>query len=405
MLHGPDALRERLTEVGRHLVAHEAMWRELPFHRLECSWERDHPALSAWLRSRPAEVARAFDDDPRAAHGHPELDALRAGCARIAAVGALDPRGPAVDASVHGRHVPGRKWSQIESIVAAAPRAGHVVDWCAGKGHLGRTIGAATGASVVAVERDPSLAADAEVLARESGVDLVARVADVLTEPLDALFRPGVVVVGLHACGALTDAALRQAGPRDAQALLVPCCFHRVAGPYDGVDTEFPAASRLAAEVGPRVDWGMLRLPGRVEAFSRERRQILRQRAMAWRLALDLLVREATGEDRHTTPSSGERTTLEQSFAAWVRDVVERDGLSVPPRWDPARAEAAGWGRLAVVQALGAVATSFQREIALFWVLDRAIAVVEAGREDVAVGVACEEALTPRNLGLRLGGG
>jgi hypothetical protein len=124
---------------------------------------------------------------------------------------------------------------------------------------------------------------------------------------------------------------------------------------------------------------------------------VARRRELAWRLGLDLLLREASGVDLYTQVGSVSSAMLDLPFAAFCERLATRDELSLPPRYDAAKAEAAGWERARLCRALGVVRCIFRRPVELWLVLDKACFLAENGRE-VALGTFCARAVTPRNL-------
>jgi hypothetical protein len=129
-------------------------------------------------------------------------------------------------------------------------------------------------------------------------------------------------------------------------------------------------------------------------AISGERRR-KRARGMAYRLGLDLLLRQAGAPDftpvAHTPPKLSA-----QGFRTFCETVAERDGLQLPT-FQEAAAEAAGWERYGHVRALSLVRSRFRRSLELWCWLDRALALQEAGWE-VAIGTFTHRSVTPRNV-------
>jgi len=63
-------------------------------------------------------------------------------------------------------HIKGRKWEQITAFVQHLPDAGlPVLEWCAGKGHLGRLIARARGVDVLSLEWQAILCEEGQAFA------------------------------------------------------------------------------------------------------------------------------------------------------------------------------------------------------------------------------------------------
>ncbi len=415
------------------LRRHRALWEPRPFAEHHPAWLDELPDVARWLAALdgaqvdavdgPAEGRAGEDGVPRFPAAAPKLLGALAGEARaLCAVGPLEaldePRDaphPAARSSAGSARtrfrVPGRKLAQIDAfLAAAAPALGApgrdrrgaapVVDWCAGKGHLGRTLAARLGTPVLGVERDPALCEVGAALARRAGVapepgaDFL--VADVHTPQAWAPLAAARGAVALHACGALGEELLRRGSERGTPALaLAPCCHHKLA-PGVQVRTPLTATARAA---GLPLDRGDLRLATADEVVAPGRLRRARRREQALRQGIDLLVREATGVDRYTPLGPLTREELSSSFEVAARSVAGRLGLPLPTRWDPDQAARAGVERARRARGLGLLRAIFRRPLELWVSSDRALFVAERGY-DVALGTFCPRRVTPRNLAI-----
>ena len=125
--------------------------------QLQLPWETEHPALSQWLRQRSLAEAEASHNQPHhlpAPAPFPQLaaHALRLGTVDKLPTHTLEPARHRLNVDV-----PGRKWQQIEAFGAAltfTQTPAHWLDWCAGKGHLGRRL-LQPGQHLTCLEYDP----------------------------------------------------------------------------------------------------------------------------------------------------------------------------------------------------------------------------------------------------------
>jgi hypothetical protein len=294
-----------------------------------------------------------------------------------------------------------RKADQVRPLAAVAAAvardvgASRVVDWCAGKGHLGRAVAAQTGRPLTTIERDPRLSAAGRALALEEGVECQEVNADVHNEPMARHVDREAVVVALHACGTLTDHLIGQALLRRPVALVLsPCCYHR------GHESVARTPTSVAGRRRPlTLDHSALRLSTLDEGPATPGARARRHREQAWRLALDLLVREGSGRDAYTPLGRLPNGWFNEPFERFVARVAARDGLALPVAWDPGRALAAGQARAHTARALGAMRAQFRRPLERWLLLDRAQRLVEGGYE-VSLGTYCDRRTTPRNLAL-----
>lgn len=380
----------RFKALDTFLIEHQGLWRPRPFTHRQLPWEADHPALSHWLRQRSLA-------DAEAAHNHPyDLPApapFPQLAAQALALGAVDklPATPLEPA----RHrlnvdVPGRKWQQIEAFGAAlgfAQTPKHWLDWCAGKGHLGRRL-LQTGQHLTCLEYDPALIAAGQALSEHHGLPATHRLQDVMADvALSAEHTP----VALHACGDLHVRLLQLASSAGCKQLaLAPCCYNRIGTERYQALSSAGQASALQLSLD---DLG-LPLSETVTAGTRVRRQ--RDTSMARRLGFDHLQRQLRGCDDYLPTPSLPSAWLDKPFAEYCRELAALKGLSTGEQ-DWLALEVHGWRRLAEVRNLELVRGLFRRPLELWLVLDRALFLRENGYR-VEVGSFCEAALTPRNL-------
>lgn len=365
------------------------LWRPAPFHTPWPPWADSRPDLAQALMDLEEDRVEALASDPAALV--PWLDEHVPGLADLEAATRLAPSAhppfPAAERLTWG--IPGRKLDQITAFAQAigAPR-GPVLEWCAGKGHLGRLLAGQWAAPVASLELDPGLCRAGEGLASRAGVSQSFISADALA-PASTHHLKGCHGVALHACGDLHLALLKGAADRGAAALdLAPCCYYRTAAPvYQPLNPE--AALPLSRDE--------LHLPvtETVTAGARERR--LRDRHMAWKLAF-LAWRERVAPDRRgVTFKPVPAAWLAGDFAGFLERLASREGLPLPTRGESATLEAKGWLRRHQVARLGLPRLAFRRALEVWLARDRALYLERAGYQ-VTLGVFCPRQVTPRNL-------
>ncbi|QZP21615.1 methyltransferase [Pseudomonas sp. DR208] len=380
----------RFQALDAFLIEHQGLWKPRPFTHLHLPWETQHPELAQWLRQRSL-------DDAETCHNHPHDLPAPAPFAQLAAharaLSAVDklPTQPLAPA----RHrlnvdVPGRKWEQIEafgSTLQFAQAPTHWLDWCSGKGHLGRRLLQADQA-LTCLEYDPALIAAGQALSDHHGLPATHRLQDVMA---DVAIHAEHTPVALHACGDLHVRLLQLASAVGCKQLaLAPCCYNRITA-----DTYQPLSNAgRASTLQLSIDDLGLPLSETVTAGKRVRLQ--RDTSMARRLGFDQLQRELRGLDEYLPTPSLPARWLDKSFADYCRELANLKGLSTGEQ-DWAALEAHGWRRLAEVRNLELVRGLFRRPLEVWLVLDRALFLGENGYK-VDVGTFCDPALTPRNL-------
>ncbi len=380
-----EALARRFHRLGALLDAHAGLWRPAPFHVPRPAWCAAHADYAAHLLALvDAEAASLAGDNAAlvdlAGRFLPELLQLH----ELTALPRLQEPHEVPEESA-SRHMPGRKRAQIGAFAAGVgPVARPVLEWCAGKGHLGRHLARRWGVPVISLEWDGALCADGERLAGGVGQTFVQ--ADALAAASAGLLT-GRHALALHACGDLHLALLRGAVAQAAPALdLAPCCYYRIATP-DYLPLNADANLRLSR------DELHLAVTETVTAGTRERRE--RDRAQAWKLAF-LEWRAARGVARDKTFKPAPAAWMADGFAAWIERLAAREGFASDeadwPAW-----EAAGWRRLAEVRRLELARLAFRRPLEIWLALDRALFLARHGYR-VRLAEFCGRELTPRNI-------
>lgn len=389
------ALLQRFNALDAFLVAHQALWKPRPFTHQTLPWEQQYPELATWLRSRTLEQAEASHNQPTALHEAPApFPELALQAERLSQIGDL-PQQPSADLPPRfSVDVPGRKWQQIRAFgsslrFARSPQ--HWLDWCAGKGHLGRVL-AHGGQKLTCLEYDPALVTSGAELSQRLGITSQHIEQDVLAESAAAQLHAEHSPVALHACGDLHVRLMQLASAAGCRQLAIaPCCYNRV------VSADYQPLSTTAQGSQLHLSLDDLALPmsETVTAGNRVRQQ--RDQSMAWRLAFDRLQRELRDVDTYLPTPSLPPAWLKKTFANYCRDLAELKQLPAVGERDWQRLEAAGWQRLAEVRNLELVRGLFRRPLELWLVLERALYLQEQGY-DVHLGQFCPTHLTPRNL-------
>ncbi|WP_437880106.1 methyltransferase [Pseudomonas sp. LRF_L74] len=394
MLSG-NHLLERFQALDVFLLEHQHLWRPKPFVALRLEWETQLPALSTWLRRRSLEQAEADHNRPHLIEAPAPFSALARTALALSEVDALPAIPSAAPSSRQNVDVPGRKWQQIEAFGAClqfrqAPA--HWLDWCSGKGHLGRLLASGGAAALTCLEHDPALVAAGQRQSDRLHIAAQHRLQDVMAAGSELHVRADHTPVALHACGDLHVRLLKLASAAGCGQLAVaPCCYNRIAG-EQYIPLSMPAA---ASALELSLDDLRLPLSETVTAGSRQRRQ--RDQSMARRLSFDLLQRQLRGSDGYLPTPSLPVAWLHESFEHYCRHLASLKTLEITGQIDWDDLERQGWQRLAEVRNLELLRNLFRRPLELWLVLDRALYLREQGYH-VRLGSFCPYELTPRNL-------
>ena len=387
-------LLSRFQALDHFLLAHQALWRPRPFTHLHLPWETQHPELAHWLRSRCLADAEAAHQQPQQLEAPAPFTALAAQAQALTALAELPSHTLTAAPARLNVDVPGRKWQQIEAFAsrldfAQPPR--HWLDWCAGKGHLGRRL-LQHGQQLTCLEHDPALIASGQQLSEHHRLHVSHVQQDVLAADAATRLGPQHSPVALHACGELHVRLMQLASAAGCRQLAIaPCCYNRISS------SQYMPLSDAAKASALHLSLDDLALPisETVTAGARVRRQ--RDASMARRLGFDLLQRSVRGSADYLPTPSLPAQWLDKPFADYCRDLADLKGFSITGQHDWPALEAAGWQRLAQVRNLELVRGLFRRPLELWLVLDRALFLQERAYQ-VRLGLFCAAPLTPRNL-------
>ncbi len=389
-----EHLLVRFAALDAFLTEHQALWKPRPFTHLHLPWEESYPQLAAWLRARTLEDAESAHNQPALLEAPEPFASLAAMSLVLSAVGELPSFGLETAGHRLNVDVPGRKWQQIEAFASrlmfTAP-ATHWLDWCSGKGHLGRRL-LQHSQQLTCLEYDPALVTSGQALSQRHQLHALHVEQDVLAPGVASLLNTSHTPVALHACGDLHVRLMQLASEAGCKQLAIaPCCYNRISS------TAYQPISRagLRSDLQLSLDDLSLTASETVTAAARVRRQ--RDTSMARRLAFDLLQRKFRGVDEYLSTPSLPSSWLDRSFADYCHHLAALKELSTTGTQDWPALEAAGWQRLAEVRNLELLRGLFRRPLELWLVLDRALFLSDRGY-DVRLGTFCEPPLTPRNF-------
>jgi len=383
-------LAQRFRQLDTLLAEHAWLWRPQPFKQARPAWCARLPALCDTLLALNDDELVTLTGD-----GEALLALLAEHVPALAALQPLSalPEHPKQTLSDLGPHfhsaIPGRKWQQITAFAAALGSARTpLLEWCGGKGHLGRLLAAQWQQPVLTLEHNRELCEEGERLAGRVRIAQEFLLDDALAPSADAAVS-GRHAVALHACGELHRSLVRRAVAAKVPALdFAPCCYH-----LHG-DEQYKPLTPGARLLLTRDDL-RLAVTETVTAVGREVRR--RDQEMAWKLGFDRLRRSVNGSDAYLPIKPIDKAWLSLDFAGFCRALAAREGVDLPSdiEWD--EYEAAGWQRQRETMRLSLVRHAFRRAIELWLVLDLVNYLVSHGYE-VSLGTFCERGLTPRNI-------
>ena len=292
--------------------------------------------------------------------------------------------------------MPGRKQAQIESFTACLPaHQGPYLEWCAGKGHLGRLVSLHRQAPILSLELQGQLCDEGRLLAERDGANMTFTCADAFAPESAVLIAPEHHVMALHACGELHTHLLERVAERGARGVTIsPCCYHLIRTSHYRPLSAAASASELVLS---KAD---LKLPLQETVTGGARIARLREQEVVWRLGFDCLQRQVRGVDEYLPVPNMQKSLLTGTFEAFCGWAAERKGIVLPTGLDyPAWLEH-GERRFGDVARMELVRHLFRRPLEIWLALDRALFLQEQGYR-VEVGEFCAKPMTPRNILIR----
>tara|TARA_B100000809_G_scaffold63738_1_gene60529 strand:- start:5381 stop:6637 length:1257 start_codon:yes stop_codon:yes gene_type:complete len=398
--------RQRFRALSQLLSQHEKLWRPLAFQNISLPWQHDHLQLSLALEQlsmSSAESLQASSVDlatwlkpylPVAT----ELLTLCHLPKPITSPG-LQPYPHSFECGI-----PGRKWQQVQAFVGAIGQTDQLslplLEWCGGKGHLGRCASWQWTQGGDSIDINADLVNKARRLSERFSIPLQHRQADALAASGRQVVAADQHALALHACGGLHLQLIEQAINMGTQRLsIAPCCYHLFLGEHSWNKASecYQPQSNLAKYLDLKLQASDLRTCVQQTVTAPEHDRRLRKTLQAWRLGFDLLQRELSGQDQYLPVPALANRWAKTSFIEVCQHIAELKSIALPGSVDWALWEARGLERLQWVTAFDLVRMAFRRPLELWLVLDRALKLEEADYK-VELSEFCPPSLTPRNI-------
>ncbi|WP_456295934.1 SAM-dependent methyltransferase [Vibrio sp. AK197] len=391
-------MQNRLAFLDAFLIQHQTLWRFEPFQLSRhpaYPWQGSHHELCQWLDrlSFPEVDALLASEADLLRHLAPYIQDLQQ-AAKYTEFATIHSALPALS-SVLDNGIPGRKLSQIQALSAHALSSSFGdswLEWCAGKGFLGRQLCVHSLKPVLSLEYQQGLCDAGETLVNTLGITgQQFQQIDVLSEEVDAFVQPSQHAVALHACGDLHQTLLRKVVERGLVATTIsPCCYHLTASESYQPLSGYGQASSL------NLTRQELRIPLQQIVTGGERVKRHRQQEMIFRLGFDELLRAELGYQQYLPIPSIKKSLLSQGFEAFCRWAAEQKDLTLRNQQFE-HYQQLGQQRFERMEKLSLVQSAFKRILEVWLVLDKALYLQEHGYQ-VAVNVFCSREVTPRNL-------
>ncbi|TMS62342.1 methyltransferase [Pseudoalteromonas sp. S3173] len=289
--------------------------------------------------------------------------------------------------------IKGRKFTQLQDFVGALPANDQpILEWCAGKGHLGRMLAFNGAPSVHSIELQSHLCEQGQKSAQQQGLAMQFSQANVLTDNTQDFFNPQTHAVALHACGALHQTFMHQASAaKVTQISFSPCCYHLF------TENNYQAMSEQAKRSALNLTHRDLKLALQETVTAPSRVGKVRKTEVEWRLGFDALRKSLTGESAYVSVPSVNKAIFSDSFESFCKWAADKKALKLPKDIDYNKFLLIGQARKKITERVELVRHVFRRAIEVWLVLDRALYLQQQGY-NVSVSTFCEKQLTPRNI-------
>ncbi|HET8817412.1 MAG TPA: methyltransferase [Pseudidiomarina sp.] len=290
----------------------------------------------------------------------------------------------------------GRKLEQIQAFVGQIePSHEPLLEWCSGKGHLGKLLSFQQKRPVTSLEWNAELCAAGRRVAQQHQLQQTFIHADALSAAGVAAIQACPQVMALHACGQLHMRLLESAAFAKAEAIyVVPCCYQLIA------DEHYQPLSEILRGSDFPLTRRELKFVVQEQVTGGQRIENLRYTEVLWRLAYQIWRERRTGCSDYQPLRSVAKQYLSGTFSAFANWAAVQHGLN----YDVTQAEQplleAALERKQLVDAIERVQAPFKRFLERLLILDRACFLEEQGYH-VDIIEFCDYSITPRNYLLR----
>ncbi len=380
------------------LIENQSLWRFDPFQssiQSSLPWQETYPQLCQWLESLSPGQVECLKENPE--------QALTELSAYLPVLALLEQHTRLKTVPLYGLHldrgldngIPGRKLEQIMAMGETVIQHHHGeewLEWCSGKGYLGRVLTTQTDQPVTSFEYQQALCDSGQKAANEHQWKMTFVQGDAFDTKAKAVFKPTQHAVALHACGDLHVRLLELASDTGLAAITIsPCCYHLIHGETYQALSETAQASTLT------LNKQELRIPLQQTVTGGERVRRHRQQEMTFRLGFDLITRHELGLDEYQPVPSVRKSQLSEGFEAFCRWAAEQKGIGLESQIDFDKYQLLAETRFWHMEKMSLVQLVFQRPLEIWLALDKVLYLEQRGY-CARLLEFCAKSVTPRNI-------
>ncbi len=390
-------MQSTFKKLDTFLLKHQALWRFEPFHdsrKNSFSWSSDLKALQQWLRELSLQQIEYLKQHPtvlieQLSQFIPDLQPIH----ELVSLSRAERSGFERNLTLE-TGVPGRKLTQIQALgqaVISKQRGTEWLEWCSGKGYLGRVLAFYSKTPVVSFEFQQQLCEAGQKEANHLSLPMTFVQGDAFEAGNQKLFHTNQHAVALHACGDLHVQLMHLAADAGSGAVsFSPCCYHLTHS------DQYQAQSSLGKKSILNLSKQELRIPLQETVTGGDRVKRHRQLEMSYRLGLDALLEEKLGLEEYCPIPSIKKSQLSEGFEAFCIWAAKKKGFKLTAI-DFSKYEHIGTECFWQMERLSLIQQGFRRLLEMWLVLDKAMYMEERGYR-VELSEFCSREVTPRNI-------
>ncbi|WP_117234420.1 methyltransferase [Vibrio maerlii] len=389
-------MQTAFTQLSQLLQQYRPLWQVEAFYacrKSQVEWAVQYPELYQWLLSLSWEEVDSYKQDTRKLiEAVNSMFPVASVLQQLTNLDTLDSEeSPVLNSIFSG--VPGRKVEQIRRFgqyALAYHQGDEWLEWCAGKGYLGRVLSSGSGDPTLSFEWQESLCESGQHEANKLGLNMTFVQGDAFSEKGAAVLSKQHAVA-LHACGDLHVRLLKLGAKSQLPAMTVsPCCYHLIH------DEHYQPLSQLGQQLDLQLNKTELRIPLQETVTGGERVKRHRQLEMSYRLGLDALRCDELNEQEYQSVPSIQKSKLNDGFEAFCRWAEEKKQFGLMEH-DWPRYESIGQQRFELMERLSLVQQLFRRPLEIWLAMDKVSFLNEYGYQ-TQLSIFCDRQVTPRNL-------
>ncbi|MDV6250698.1 methyltransferase [Vibrio sp. EA2] len=391
-------MNTRFQFINDCLIDNQSLWRFDPFQSSihpVLPWQEQYPNLCQWLASlSPLDIERLKAKPEEALSEISAYLPVLKSLSEHTQLETVPLQGLALDRGLDSG-VPGRKLEQIVAMGEAAIQSHYGeewLEWCSGKGYLGRILTTQTGQPVTSFEYQQSLCESGQLAANEHQWKMTFIQGNAFDVKTKAIFKPTQHAVALHACGDLHVRLLQYGCEAGISAMTIsPCCYHLIQR------EKYQPLSEIAQHSTLVLSKQELRIPLQQTVTGGERVRRHRQQEMIFRLGFDLITRQVLGIEEYQPVPSLRKSQLSEGFEAFCLWAAEQKQIDISQSIEFNAFEKLAEERFWHMERMSLIQLVFQRPLEVWLALDKALYLEQHGYR-ARLSEFCAKSVTPRNI-------